>query len=35
MNCTAELQTKNYSSTILNQAMNDDAGSWWWWTNVI
>jgi hypothetical protein len=35
MNCTSEFQSKNYSVTVLNQAMGDDAGSWWWWVNVI
>jgi hypothetical protein len=35
MNCAEELQTKNFSFTMLTYAMDDDAGSWWWWTNVI
>ena len=35
MNCTEVFQRKNYSFTMLNQAFNDDSGSWWWWTNVI
>ncbi len=34
MTCT-QFQRKNYSDIILNQAMNDDMGSWWWWTNAI
>jgi hypothetical protein len=34
MTCT-QFQRKNYSDIILNQAINDDMGSWWWWTNAI
>jgi hypothetical protein len=34
MSCT-EFQRKNYSVTMLNQAMNDESGSWWWWINAI
>ena len=35
MNCLTEFQRKNYSSIVLNRAVDNDAGSWWWWTNVI
>jgi hypothetical protein len=35
MNCIEIFQQKNYSLLILNQAFNDDSGSWWWWINVI
>ncbi|CAF1044017.1 unnamed protein product [Rotaria sordida] len=35
MNCAEIYRQKNYSLSILNQAFNDDSGSWWWWTNII
>ncbi|CAF2825081.1 unnamed protein product [Rotaria sp. Silwood2] len=35
MNCAEIFRQKNYSFLILNQAFNDDSGSWWWWINII
>lgn len=34
MSCTQIFHRNNYSLSILNQALNDDSGSWWWWVNV-
>lgn len=34
MNCI-DFQRKNASINMLNQAMNDDSGSWWWWINTV
>ncbi|CAF0789802.1 unnamed protein product [Adineta steineri] len=35
MNCTEIFRQRNYSFLMLNQAFNDDSGSWWWWINLI
>ncbi len=35
MDCKEIFQQRNYSLVMLNQAFNDDSGSWWWWINII